>query len=164
MNARYPTTSQTESHWIRFDGESVINDSEPSTRVNRKRTRHRPSRSQKRNSSIFQGSSTPDILERRDSCICMAFSPPPPPPPSHNHSRHSSLETNKDLLIKSCISAPVGQKLTASALKQFDGDDLDRRMFGGVPEDSQSAQDLRGPMLGVVLSLFNNVDFIDPAF
>jgi hypothetical protein len=47
---------------------------------------------------------------------------------------------------------------------RIDRDMLDRQMFGGVDEDSQSAQELRGPMLDVVLSLFNNVDFIDPAF
>lgn len=158
MNARYPATSQTASHWIRFDGESVIN--EPSIRVNRKRTRHRPARSQKRNSSIFQGSFTPDILQRRDSVTCMAFSAPP----LHCHSRLPSSDTTQDTLTNSCGLAPTGQKLTASALKQISGDDLDRRMFGGLPEDSQSAQDLRGPMLGVVLSLFDNVDFIDPAF
>jgi hypothetical protein len=68
------------------------------------------------------------------------------------------------MLMKWFSPATAGQKLTASALKQISGDDLDRRMFGGLPEDSQSAQDLRGPMLGVVLSLFDNVDFIDPAF
>jgi hypothetical protein len=66
--------------------------------------------------------------------------------------------------IQSFSPLPAGQKLTATALQKIDNDDLDRRMFGGVPEDSQSAQELRGPMLGVVLSLFNNVDFIDPAF
>jgi hypothetical protein len=150
----------TESHLIRFDGESVINELEPSVRVNRKRTRHRPGRSQKRLSSIFQGSSTPDVLERRDSGAGMAFSPPP----LSFHSRHSGSGAAKDMLMKWFSPATAGHISTASALKQVDGDDLDRRVFGGLPEDSQSAQDLRGPMLGVVLSLFDNVDFIDPAY
>ena len=37
----------------------------------------------------------------------------------------------------------------------------DRSWFGGVDEDSESARDLRGPMLDVVLSLFNGVDYDD---
>ena len=37
----------------------------------------------------------------------------------------------------------------------------DRSWFGGVDEDSQSARDLRGPMLDVVLALFNGVDYDD---
>lgn len=34
-------------------------------------------------------------------------------------------------------------------------------MFGGVDDDTESALELRGPMLDVVLGLFNGVDYDD---
>ncbi|KAF1819784.1 uncharacterized protein K489DRAFT_383355 [Dissoconium aciculare CBS 342.82] len=147
---------QSESHWIRFDGEQIINESEPIVRPNRKRTRHRPGRSQRRNSGDSSGSSSPELVTRHDSGCFM--------PPSSAYSRCSSTDTTKDY----CINSPSGtiamEKPTSSSTMRIDRDTLDRQMFGGVDEDSQSAQELRGPMLDVVLSLFNNVDFIDPAF
>ncbi|PIA99262.1 hypothetical protein CB0940_02546 [Cercospora beticola] len=37
----------------------------------------------------------------------------------------------------------------------------DKRMFGGEDDDSASAMELRGPMLDVVLRLFDGVDYDD---
>lgn len=37
----------------------------------------------------------------------------------------------------------------------------DLRVFGGVPEDQYELSDLRGPMLDVVLGLFNGIDYND---
>lgn len=40
---------------------------------------------------------------------------------------------------------------------------LDKRMFGGEDDDTASAMELRGPMLQVVLGLFNGIDYDDAA-
>lgn len=37
----------------------------------------------------------------------------------------------------------------------------DRRLFGGEDDDTASALDLRGPMLDVVLGLFDGIDYDD---
>lgn len=37
----------------------------------------------------------------------------------------------------------------------------DRRIFGGDEDETQSAMELRGPMLDVVLGLFNGIDYDD---
>lgn len=37
----------------------------------------------------------------------------------------------------------------------------DRRIFGGDDDETQSAMELRGPMLDVVLGLFNGIDYDD---
>ena len=51
------------------------------------------------------------------------------------------------------------------ALKRLESDNSrDRRIFGGDDDDSQSARDLRGPMLDVVLGLFNGIDYDDSPF
>jgi hypothetical protein len=37
----------------------------------------------------------------------------------------------------------------------------DRRIFGGDDDETRSALELRGPMLDVVLGLFNGIDYDD---
>lgn len=44
-----------------------------------------------------------------------------------------------------------------------DATSRDLRVFGGVPEDQHELADLRGPMLDVVLGLFNGIDYDDEA-
>lgn len=46
-------------------------------------------------------------------------------------------------------------------LRQESAASRDRRIFGGVEDDLESAKELCGPMLDVVLGLFNGVDFDD---
>lgn len=48
-------------------------------------------------------------------------------------------------------------------LKQESANSRDRRIFGGVDEDTESAKNLCGPMLDVVLGLFNGIDYDDAA-
>lgn len=38
------------------------------------------------------------------------------------------------------------------------------RIFGGLPEDEHDSSDLRGPMLDVVLSLFDGIDYEDEIY
>lgn len=48
-------------------------------------------------------------------------------------------------------------------LQQESANSRDRRIFGGVDEDTESAKNLCGPMLDVVLGLFNGIDYDDAA-
>lgn len=64
------------------------------------------------------------------------------------------------------ITSPTHMETGYSApklLEQESADSRDRRIFGGVDEDTESAKDLCGPMLDVVLGLFNGVDYDDAA-
>ena len=46
-------------------------------------------------------------------------------------------------------------------IRQESAASRDRRIFGGVEDDSESAKELCGPMLDVVLGLFSGVDYDD---
>ncbi|EME85561.1 uncharacterized protein MYCFIDRAFT_171467 [Pseudocercospora fijiensis CIRAD86] len=114
-----------------------IPDLEMGQKQNRKRTRHRPSRS-KRQSSVY-GMSKAD---------------------------QSATTSPKHMWSTSCINtywqAPYVTPLQRpQLLRKESATSRDRRMFGGEDDDTKSAMDLRGPMLDVVLGLFNGIDYDD---
>ncbi|KXT18561.1 hypothetical protein AC579_2294 [Pseudocercospora musae] len=117
-----------------------IPDLEMGQKQNRKRTRHRPSRS-KRQSSMYamnkaSQSATNDMT-------------------SPKHTRSTSY-------IDTCWPAACVKPLQRpQLLRQESATSRDRRMFGGDDDDTKSAMDLRGPMLDVVLGLFNGIDYDD---
>ena len=51
-----------------------------------------------------------------------------------------------------------------SARKQEDAVSRDLRIFGGLEGEPELSSDLRGPMLDVVLGLFNGMDYDDASW
>lgn len=54
-----------------------------------------------------------------------------------------------------CMNRPMSSTQAESAKSR------DRRIFGGDGDETQSALELRGPMLDIVLGLFNGIDYDD---
>lgn len=96
---------------------------------NRKRTRHRPSRTKRQRASLESATEL-------------------------RHVRTASLQSKygPDASLPYYQPQPMRQE---SAMSR------DRRLFGGEDDDTASAMELRGPMLDVVLGLFNAIDYDD---
>ena len=121
-------------------------------RQNRKRVRHRPNRQRKYINLPPQPiqpnpfATNPTALSIRYSYAQNStFSKP-------NLSRMPSSNSGS-------ISAP-SKSSAASRSSQEDAKSRDIRIFGGV-ENEPDSTDLRGPMLDVVLGLFNGIDYDD---
>ena len=57
--------------------------------------------------------------------------------------------------------APTTKQPLRLLLREESATTRDKRMFGGEDDDTESAMELRGPMLDVVLGLFNGIDYDD---
>ena len=118
-------------------------------RQNRKRVRHRPNRARK----YFNLPPLP-------------IQPNPfPATPTAASIRYSYVPTSqlsKPPLSRMPSSSCGGSRSTSTSCQssQEDSKSRDIRIFGGL-ENEADATDLRGPMLDVVLGLFNGIDYDD---
>ena len=120
-------------------------------RHNRKRVRHRPNRARRGmelepspiQPTITQFSSMPTALSVRYS-----YAPAP----------HAPVQTSKQSTNSSLRQSKPG--IAYSQCREENALSRDLRIFGGLEHELQSS-DLRGPMLDVVLGLFNGIDYDD---
>lgn len=118
-------------------------------RQNRKRTRHRPGRQRKNSDRLNSGSpyarsqSFPTAISGRYS-----YSP-------------AQTYPTKASYIRSSKSSRSLTSWSDSSCDDEDPECRDMRIFGGLPEEQEESSDLRGPMIDVVLGLFNAIDYED---
>ena len=123
-------------------------------RQNRKRVRHRPPRARKH----FELEPSPVQPAP------LTTSQPSPTAMSVRYSYVQSLPSQRTTLRRrpSLYSRLSTSSCSTSTRSREDNKSRDLRIFGGLEDDSESS-DLRGPMLDVVLGLFNGVDYDDEA-
>ena len=118
-------------------------------RQNRKRVRHRPNRARK----YFNLPPLPIQLNPFTAIPTAA---------SIRYSYVPTLPLSKPPLSRMPSSSCGGSRSTSTSIQssQEDSKSRDIRIFGGL-ENEADATDLRGPMLDVVLGLFNGIDYDD---
>lgn len=118
-------------------------------RQNRKRVRHRPNR-QRKYVTLPPQPIQPNPFSTAPTALSIRYSYAP-------NSTFSKSSLSRTPSLTSCSSKASS---ISSRLSQEDAQSRDIRIFGGL-ENEVEATDLRGPMLDVVLGLFNGIDYDD---
>lgn len=73
----------------------------------------------------------------------------------------SYTKFNEAALPQQHMLAPTTKQQQPRLVREESATTRDKRVFGGEDDDTESAMELRGPMLDVVLGLFNGIDYDD---
>ena len=119
-------------------------------RQNRKRVRHRPTRSRKHSEDRLQPLSRP-TSQSFPTAMSVRYSYAPPIPQVEQIPRR----------IPHSDSTQKATTPKASGCIPEDAISRDLWVFGGLPDDQFESSDLRGRMLDVVLGLFDGIDYDD---
>ncbi|KAF2216489.1 hypothetical protein CERZMDRAFT_81585 [Cercospora zeae-maydis SCOH1-5] len=145
----YPSGSCHRASWVAPPPTSVYWASSSSPpKANRKRVRHRSNKSRRIVRAAAQQVQFQNQLRQQQST---AWTTHPT-----RYSTFPAWNCNND---HSSISMPPSGHRDLPRTESFHS--RDKRMFGGEDDDSVSAMELRGPMLDVVLRLFDGVDYDD---
>jgi hypothetical protein len=120
-------------------------------RQNRKRVRHRPNRSRKHSANRLPLSTSQSQSQSfPPTAMSVRYSYVPPFAQPKQFSRRPKSDE---------FAYPTST--ADSDCRREDAYSRDLRVFGGLPEDQHELSDLRGPMLDVVLGLFDGIDYDD---